>query len=81
MNWGKKLRSYYSFFFISPFRFFDLYELPSDVNAVDLDTNTISLSDTAKKLELGLNILPRKPARILRNTLVILQDKCHQYSR
>lgn len=30
-------------------RFFDLYEPPTDVTCIDLDTNTISVSNTFKK--------------------------------
>jgi len=62
-------------------RFFDLYELPSDVNAVDLDTNTLSLSDAARKMNLSVKLLPKKSAAILRNTLVMLKEKCLHYKR
>jgi hypothetical protein len=39
-------------------RFFDLYDLPEDVNAVDLDTNTISLCSYAKHITTKL--LPKR---------------------
>ena len=29
-------------------RFFDLYDQPEDVNAIDLDTNTITLASSLK---------------------------------
>jgi len=62
-------------------RFFDLYELPSDVNAVDLDTNTLFLSESARKMNLSLKLLPKKPAQVLRNTLTMLKEKCLHYKR
>jgi pentatricopeptide repeat protein len=60
-------------------RFFDLYDQPNDVNAVDLDTNTISLCPSLKQLTTKL--LPKKAARNLKNSLTILQDKCLQHNR
>ena len=39
-------------------RFFDLYDLPDDVNAVDLDTNTISLCSYAKHI--STRLLPKR---------------------
>ena len=38
-------------------RFFDLYELPTDISAVDLDTNTISVSEPGKKLNISLRYI------------------------
>ena len=60
-------------------RFFDLYDQPNDVNAVDLDTNTISLCPSLKQL--NTKLLPKKAARNLRNSLAVLQDKCFQHNR
>ncbi|XP_050331360.1 DENN domain-containing protein Crag isoform X2 [Bactrocera neohumeralis] len=48
-------------------RFFDLYEPPQDVTCIDLDTNTISLCESQKHLTIKL--LPKRAARILRQTL------------
>lgn len=48
-------------------RYFDLYELPLDVACVDLDTNSIYISE--HKRLLNIKILPKKPTRVLKNTL------------
>uniref|UniRef100_A0A336K1N9 CSON010684 protein n=1 Tax=Culicoides sonorensis TaxID=179676 RepID=A0A336K1N9_CULSO len=48
-------------------RFFDLYEPPSDVSCVDLDTNCISICESQKHLTTKL--LPKRAARILKQTL------------
>uniref|UniRef100_A0A182IYU6 UDENN domain-containing protein n=1 Tax=Anopheles atroparvus TaxID=41427 RepID=A0A182IYU6_ANOAO len=53
-------------------RFFDLYEPPSDVTCVDLDTNNISLCDSQKHLTTKL--LPKRAARILRQSLRSLEE-------
>uniref|UniRef100_A0A182PR40 UDENN domain-containing protein n=1 Tax=Anopheles epiroticus TaxID=199890 RepID=A0A182PR40_9DIPT len=53
-------------------RFFDLYEPPNDVTCVDLDTNNISLCESQKHLTTKL--LPKRAARILRQTLRILEE-------
>ena len=61
-------------------RFFDLYDLPSNVNAVDLDTNTVTICTTTESVEekktLSPKFLPKKPAKQLRNALVSLLEKC-----
>uniref|UniRef100_A0A0K2U5Z1 Uncharacterized protein n=1 Tax=Lepeophtheirus salmonis TaxID=72036 RepID=A0A0K2U5Z1_LEPSM len=54
-------------------RFFDMYDQPSDVNAVDLDTKTITLSSPL----LSEKLLPKRAARTLRASLVILFEKCN----
>ncbi|XP_022171182.1 C-myc promoter-binding protein isoform X3 [Myzus persicae] len=54
-------------------RFFDLYEPPTDVTCVDLDTNTITLCEDKKHLTAKL--LPKKPTRTLKNTLEKLNKK------
>nr|XP_033775858.1 C-myc promoter-binding protein isoform X2 [Geotrypetes seraphini] len=48
-------------------RYFDLYDPPTDVNCVDLDTNTISHMEDKKNIT--WKILPKKPCRNLMNTL------------
>lgn len=48
-------------------RFFDLYEPPNDVSCVDLDTNCISICESQKHLTTKL--LPKRAARILKQTL------------
>ncbi|XP_049281362.1 DENN domain-containing protein Crag isoform X1 [Anopheles funestus] len=53
-------------------RFFDLYEPPSDVTCVDLDTNNISLCESQKHLTTKL--LPKRAARVLRQTLRNLEE-------
>lgn len=54
-------------------RYFDLFVPPNDVVCVDLDTNSIYLSESKKCL--NSRALPKKPARVLRNTLDKLYDK------
>ncbi|XP_023718394.1 DENN domain-containing protein Crag isoform X4 [Cryptotermes secundus] len=58
-------------------RFFDLYDPPSDVTCVDLDTNNITLCE--EKRGLTSKLLPKRPARALRNTLEELANKLHQF--
>ena len=64
-------------------RFFDLYDLPSNVNAVDLDTNTVTICAANESIEekktLSAKFLPRKPAKQLRNALIQLLEKCAQH--
>ncbi|CAH0718266.1 unnamed protein product, partial [Brenthis ino] len=48
-------------------RFFDLYEPPPDVTCVDLDTNNITICESQKHI--SLKLLPKRQARILRQTL------------
>ncbi|XP_051896646.1 C-myc promoter-binding protein isoform X6 [Pristis pectinata] len=48
-------------------RYFDLYDPPSDVSCVDLDTNTISQTDDRKSLT--WKVLPKKACRNLINSL------------
>ena len=38
-------------------RFFDLYDQPEDVNAIDLDTNTITLATGLKVRVLALGVV------------------------
>ncbi|XP_013789446.1 DENN domain-containing protein 4C-like [Limulus polyphemus] len=54
-------------------RYFDLHDPPQEVACVDLDTNNIFLAEEKK----GLNskLLPKRPARVLKNTLQVLSDK------
>ncbi|XP_043280823.1 DENN domain-containing protein Crag isoform X4 [Venturia canescens] len=54
-------------------RFFDLYDPPSDVNCVNLDTNNIAICDDRKYLTVKL--LPKKAARMLKSWLEILYSK------
>ncbi|XP_050057996.1 DENN domain-containing protein Crag isoform X2 [Aphis gossypii] len=60
-------------------RFFDLYEPPTDVTCVDLDTNTITLCEDKKHLTIKL--LPKKPTRTLKNTLEKLNEKLDDLQR
>ncbi|XP_017852786.1 DENN domain-containing protein Crag isoform X4 [Drosophila busckii] len=53
-------------------RFFDLYEPPTDVTCIDLDTNNISLCDSQRHLTPKL--LPKRAARLLRQTLTELEN-------
>lgn len=57
-------------------RYFDLYEPPHDVACVDLDTNSIYLSED--KRSLNIKILPKRPTRVLRNSLQSLWEKTHK---
>ncbi|XP_075224805.1 DENN domain-containing protein Crag isoform X2 [Lycorma delicatula] len=54
-------------------RFFDLYDPPTDVNCVDLDTNNITVCDD--KRQLNVKLLPKKAARALRSNLERLYEK------
>ncbi|XP_048475536.1 DENN domain-containing protein 4C [Rhincodon typus] len=54
-------------------RYFDLYDPPLDVVCVDLDTNTIYLSDDRKNL--NWKQLPKKPGKNLFSSLVNLQNQ------
>ncbi|XP_046904923.1 DENN domain-containing protein 4C isoform X6 [Hypomesus transpacificus] len=54
-------------------RYFDLYDPPPDVVCVDLDTNTIYLSD--EKRHSNWKNLPKKPCRSLINYLTNLQHQ------
>ncbi|XP_050536921.1 DENN domain-containing protein Crag isoform X3 [Daktulosphaira vitifoliae] len=54
-------------------RFFDLYEPPTDVTCVDLDTNTVTLCEDKKYL--SIKLLPKKSARVLKYTLEKLYEK------
>ena len=60
-------------------RFFDQYDQPPDVNAVDLDTNTISLCRAQRQL--STKLMPKKAARNLKNSLAMLQEKCVQHNK
>ncbi|XP_059619595.1 DENN domain-containing protein Crag isoform X1 [Phlebotomus argentipes] len=53
-------------------RFFDMYDPPNDVTCVDLDTNSISVCESQKHLT--TKILPKRPARILKQTLKHLEE-------
>ncbi|XP_046634778.1 DENN domain-containing protein Crag-like isoform X4 [Daphnia pulicaria] len=57
-------------------RFFDMYDPPAEVSCVDLDTNTISISEEKKTL-LTVKLLPKKAARTLRATLQYLYEKIY----
>ncbi|CAH1404549.1 unnamed protein product [Nezara viridula] len=54
-------------------RFFDLYDPPTDVSCVDLDTNNITLCEEKKNL--STKILPKKASRALKSTLELLYKK------
>ncbi len=63
-------------------RFFDLYDQPVDVNAVDLDTNTITVCEERRGRS-SLNAakhLPKRPARLLKARLVRLTERCAQHA-
>lgn len=53
-------------------RFFDLYDPPNDVTCVDLDTNNISVCESQKHL--STKLLPKRAARILKQTLKNLEE-------
>uniref|UniRef100_A0A671SDT0 C-myc promoter-binding protein-like n=1 Tax=Sinocyclocheilus anshuiensis TaxID=1608454 RepID=A0A671SDT0_9TELE len=63
-------------------RYFDLYEPPTDISCVDLDTNTITHKEEHRSLT--WKILPRKACKHLINTLSSLHqqlDDGYQMSR
>ncbi|EDV35240.1 uncharacterized protein Dana_GF22300, isoform C [Drosophila ananassae] len=53
-------------------RFFDLYEPPTDVTCIDLDTNNISLCESQRHL--SPKLLPKRAARLLKQTLTELEN-------
>uniref|UniRef100_A0A665U941 DENN/MADD domain containing 4B n=1 Tax=Echeneis naucrates TaxID=173247 RepID=A0A665U941_ECHNA len=59
--------------------YFDLYDPPTDVVCVDLDTNTIFQSDDKKPL--SWRSLPRKPGKTLFNTLTNLHRTLEKSER
>ncbi|KAF5907052.1 DENN domain-containing protein 4C isoform X1, partial [Clarias magur] len=59
--------------------YFDLYDPPPDVVCVDLDTNTIYLSD--EKRNSGWKNLPKKPCKSLINSLVNLHHQLNIVKR
>ncbi|GFR95009.1 C-Myc promoter-binding protein-like [Elysia marginata] len=54
-------------------RYFDLYDPPPDVICVDLDTNRIYLPEEKKSM--SYKLLPKKPARVMQESLSKLYDK------
>nr|XP_018671970.1 C-myc promoter-binding protein isoform X3 [Ciona intestinalis] len=48
-------------------RYFDIYEPPSDVACVNLDTNSITMMEEKKSI--SWKLLPKKPAKLLKSTL------------
>lgn len=54
-------------------RFFDLYDPPADVTCVDLDTNNISVCESQRHL--STKLLPKRAARILKQTLRMLEEQ------
>ncbi|KAG1687290.1 DENN domain-containing protein 4C [Nymphon striatum] len=54
-------------------RYFDIYDPPYDITCVDLDTNTISICE--EKRALNLKLFPKKAARTLKSTLQGIFDK------
>ncbi|XP_017770333.1 PREDICTED: DENN domain-containing protein 4C isoform X2 [Nicrophorus vespilloides] len=61
-------------------RFFDLYDPPVDVSCVDLDTNTITVSEAQKNI-LNVKLLPKRAAKMLRTTLEELYANLMRNSR
>nr|XP_045610504.1 DENN domain-containing protein Crag-like isoform X9 [Procambarus clarkii] len=60
-------------------RFFDLYDPPSDVICIDLDTGAMSVPDDKKHLV--TKILPNRAARILRASLESLCERIIKFER
>ncbi|XP_064474755.1 DENN domain-containing protein 4C-like [Ornithodoros turicata] len=58
-------------------RYFDMYDPPHEVACIDLDTNTIFINE--EKSFLSVKLLPKKPARTLRNNLQSLYEKVCLY--
>ena len=61
-------------------KFFDVYDPPEDVNAVDLDTNTVTLC-MDKRGKLTHKLMPKKACRTLKSTLETLLDKCVDHDK
>ena len=62
-------------------RFFDQYDQPNDVNAVDLDTNSITLCSSVSQQQINIKMLPKRPTKNLKNSLSMLQEKCFQHNK
>ncbi|XP_066939251.1 DENN domain-containing protein Crag isoform X6 [Macrobrachium rosenbergii] len=60
-------------------RFFDLYDPPTDVICIDLDTGAMSVPED--KRHLVTKILPRRATRTLRATLENLCEKIHKFEK
>ncbi|ESN96037.1 hypothetical protein HELRODRAFT_68059, partial [Helobdella robusta] len=54
-------------------RYFDTYDLPSDVTCIDLDTKTFTVSEDRRSH--NIKLLPKKPAKLLRSTLEKLNNQ------
>ncbi|CAH0553707.1 unnamed protein product [Brassicogethes aeneus] len=52
-------------------RFFDLYDPPSDVSCIDLDTNIITVAESHRHI-LNIKLLPKRAAKYLKATLDVL---------
>lgn len=52
-----------------------MYEPPNDVTCIDLDTNNISLCESQKHLTTKL--LPKRAAKVLKQTLINLDELNH----
>ncbi|BFY98657.1 hypothetical protein BsWGS_01697 [Bradybaena similaris] len=57
-------------------RYFDLYDPPPEVICVDLDTNRIHTPEDKKSL--NFKLLPKKPARVMYESLTKLYEKSSQ---
>ena len=57
-------------------RYFDLYDPPSDVIYVDLDTNSIEMP--TDKFDLHVKIMPKKPAKLLMEKLDKITARMHK---
>lgn len=60
-------------------RFFDLYDPPTDVTCINLDTNNIAICDERKYL--STKLLPKKAARVLKTSLERLYIKLQSISK
>ncbi|XP_054165030.1 DENN domain-containing protein 4C-like [Oppia nitens] len=54
-------------------RYFDYFEPPTDVASIDLDTNSIYLSES--KRQFNPKLMPKKPTRVLKSTLEKLFER------
>jgi hypothetical protein len=68
-----------SFIYGMDTRFFDLFEPPSNVLCIDLDTNADPWYDDHTVLETyNTKIFPKKPLNVLRNKLNVLYEEINQ---
>merc|ERR1719295_748411 len=75
------LESPQSFLFGLDSKFFDVYDPPEDVSAVDLDTNTVTICLEKRNEDMTAKLMPKKACKTLKTTLEALLDKCTAHQK